>query len=208
MDIHKNPKVVNPKVVIILHAPDWTKTAYKALNRICELARQNAEICAIIAGGLHHYSHYISDDPRRSPPMHVIVSGGGGAFAHPTHDQRNEIEIEAPVVTRERLNVGNELPPRGAAERAIHSAPRPSILPGPSAGSSPSKNLWLPFHNRGFAALVGFVYFFYAWVFHTSAPPMVASGSADAAAVARAAEARPRLLHHAAWGCGSASWSM
>jgi Calcineurin-like phosphoesterase len=189
MDIHKNPKVV-----IILHAPDWTKTAYKALNRICELARQNAEICAIIAGDLHHYSHYISDDPRRSPPMHVIVSGGGGAFAHPTHDQRNKIEIEAPVVTRELLNVGHEL--LLEAPQKNYSFRAKTFYPSrPLSRLIALKNLWLPFHNRGFAALVGFVYFFYAWVFHTSAPPMVASGSvapaADAAAVARAAEANP-----------------
>ena len=115
----------------------------QGLDKICELARQNAEICAIIAGDLHHYSHYISDDPRRSPPMHVIVSGGGGAFAHPTHDQRNKIEIEAPVVTRELLNVGHELL-LDARRRTIHSAPRPSTLPGRSAGSSPSRTSGFP----------------------------------------------------------------
>jgi len=30
--------------------------------------------------------------------------------------------------------------------------------------------LWLPFHNKRFALLVGFIYFFYAWVFGTSVP--------------------------------------
>ena len=126
--------------------------------------------------------------------MHVIVSGGGGAFAHPTHDQRNKIEIEAPVVTRELLNVGHEL--LLEAPQKNYSFRAKTFYPSrPLSRLIALKNLWLPFHNRGFAALVGFVYFFYAWVFHTSAPPTLAAGSvvppADAAAVARAAEANP-----------------
>ena len=32
------------------------------------------------------------------------------------------------------------------------------------------KSLWLPFHNRRFAVLLGFVYLFYAWIFRTSVP--------------------------------------
>jgi hypothetical protein len=51
-----NTKEENPKIVIILHAPDWAKPAYRGLTMICEAARKKGEICAILAGDLHHYA--------------------------------------------------------------------------------------------------------------------------------------------------------
>ena len=94
---------LNPKVIVILHAPEWTKPSYKALTRICELVRQRGEVCAIFAGDLHHYSRYQSVEPAaakknnslpRDQSLHLITSGGGGAFAHPTHDRNNTLEID------------------------------------------------------------------------------------------------------------------
>src|SRR5262245_19418052 len=101
-----------PKIIIILHAPDWSKDAYRALIRICELARRKGEICAILAGDLHHYARYESFKPDgkpapvRHPPLNLMVSGGGGAFAHPTHDQRKEFEVDSRVAGRGLLDKG------------------------------------------------------------------------------------------------------
>ena len=80
------------KVIIVLHAPDWQKRECKALSMICQMARTKGEVCAILAGDLHHYSSYTSEKSRK-PEMRLITSGGGGAFAHPTHDQKGRIEV-------------------------------------------------------------------------------------------------------------------
>ena len=199
----------NPKILIILHAPDWTKPSYKALTRICELAREKGEVCAIIAGDLHHYSRYQSLDDKaaaksktlfRDQPMHLITSGGGGAFAHPTHDRKKSLDIEPAVVTR-RL--------RGAAGSQKYEQKEAGSYRFRAQKFYPSrtwsrvialKNLWLPFHNWRFALLLGFVYLLYAWVFSGSAPQNApAAGAAgmkvaDAAAVATAARNSPAFF--------------
>jgi hypothetical protein len=65
------------------------------------------------------------------------------------------------------------------------------------------KNLWLPLHNRRFAALMGLIYLFYAWVFATSVPAQFQTAPADsildlhmagAAAVAATARASPAFF--------------
>jgi len=202
---------LNPKIVILLHAPDWTKPEYMALTAICELARQKGEICAILAGDLHHYSHYVSFGPDeasksntqlRPAPLHLITSGGGGAFAHPTHDRDTVIEVSSAVVDRRRLeesgttkiltNEGERFGFR--ATRFYPSKARSRLLA--------LRNLWLPLHNRRFAALMGVIYFVYAWVFHASQGREVPTASsswtdlniADAAAVATAARTNPAFF--------------
>ena len=174
------------KVVIILHAPDWFKHEYKALGMISQLARKNGEVCAVLAGDLHHYSRYESDAPE--PKLHLITSGGGGAFAHPTHDQKSEIHVR-----EEALDVGS----------AAHHVPKPRTrsflgLRAPeglvrfSAGRKqfyPTKNrsrllallnVFLPFHNRRFALFMGVVYMIFAWVFQIAvADPTVAIRNAQ-----------------------------
>jgi hypothetical protein len=196
----------NPKIIIILHAPEWTKPHYSALTRICELARQKGEVCAIIAGDLHHYSRYESikvgaaqksRSLPRDQPMHLITSGGGGAFAHPTHDRTNTLDVE-PAVAARRI--------RGATRQALKVEKKEEgkyrfqyTKFYPSRGLSRGlalKNLWLPLHNRRFALLLGFVYLLYAWVFHTSAArDTAAAGTVGSAAdVARAAQGNPAFF--------------
>jgi hypothetical protein len=166
------------KVVIILHAPDWLKPHYDALARICRIARQVGEVCAIIAGDLHHYSRYESQS--RNPPLHLITSGGGGAFAHATHDRKNSIDVDLKVA-----GTG----PVAHAHHAETSASAPK--PAPTSEEFRAnrhfyptkirsrllslKNLWLPFHNKRFALFLGVIYMVYAWVFQISvADPTVA----------------------------------
>jgi hypothetical protein len=200
----------HPKIIIILHAPDWTKPAYRALERVCEEARQTGEICAIMAGDLHHYSRYQSvgpqapggKEPSRDPPLNLIVSGGGGAFAHSTHDLKTHLDVHATVAGRTLLD-------KGGITQEIEANPEPDYgFEGQKFYPSRSrtrllalKNLWLPLHNRRFAVLMGMIYFFYAWVLGTSLPVSFQMAPADgglhiasAAAVAATAKANPAFF--------------
>jgi hypothetical protein len=202
-------KEENPKIVIILHAPDWAKPAYRGLTRICEAARKKGEICAILAGDLHHYARYESfkpdGAPARHPPLNLIVAGGGGAFAHPTHDQKKQFEVDSTVAGRGLIDKGEEFEANFVTKKepnyhfkAVKFYPsriRSRILA--------LKNLWLPFHNKRFAVLVGCIYFFYAWVFGTSVPEEFAPPPsesifdlhiANTAAVAATARSNPTFF--------------
>ncbi|MDX2204074.1 MAG: hypothetical protein NW223_15085 [Hyphomicrobiaceae bacterium] len=207
---HSITRAQNAKIVLILHAPDWTKPTYKALMKICEVARQCGEICAIIAGDLHHYSRYEALGETeaakakcefRAAPLQLIVSGGGGAFAHPTHDQKPTLDIDPMVAGRSCLDAGSFKLAESSEGKYRFRARKfyPSQM---TSRLLAFKNLLLPFHNVRFAVLVGLIYFIYAWVFHGAAPPDHLPAStgltdlnvADAAAVARAARASPAFF--------------
>jgi len=170
------------KIIIVLHAPDWFKHEYKALTMICQLARQKSEVCAILAGDLHHYSHYESEV--REPPLHLITSGGGGAFAHPTHDQKNSIYVsekvagasptgrDAVVTLQEDAKKGSKIRFTAGRKQFYPTKFRSRLLA--------LENLVLPLHNWRFAAFIGLVYMIYAWVFQIAiADPTVALKNAQ-----------------------------
>lgn len=197
----------NPKIVIILHAPDWTKRGYRALMRICDEARQKGEVCAILAGDLHHYSRYRSfqnkkGSPAREPPLDLIVSGGGGAFAHPTHDQPDHLEVDSTVAGRASLDTGS-LAVKVEQEPNYHFRAM-SFYPSKWRSRALAlKNLWLPLHNKRFALLMGFIYLFFAWIFNTSVPAEFAPKPSDsifdlhvsdAAALAATARSNPTFF--------------
>jgi hypothetical protein len=83
------------KVVICMAEPAWLEAERKIdvhgnLAVISTIARKRgAEICAVIAGDWHHYSHYTSQEI----DTHFIVAGGGGAFMHATHDLRTDVDV-------------------------------------------------------------------------------------------------------------------
>jgi hypothetical protein len=61
--------------------------------KITSIARsRGANIVAVIAGDWHHYSRYYAHEL----DVHFITSGGGGAFLHPTHVLRNNIQVRWP----------------------------------------------------------------------------------------------------------------
>lgn len=78
------------KVVICLAEPSWHHDNYDNLHEISMLARKNgAKLCAVLAGDWHHYSRYTNDDLG----VQFITSGGGGAFAHATHQLKNQLDL-------------------------------------------------------------------------------------------------------------------
>jgi hypothetical protein len=177
------------KVVIILHAPDWLKPHYEALTRICRIARQHGEVCAIIAGDLHHYSRYESQS--RNPALHLITSGGGGAFTHATHDRKNRLNVDAkvagtgPIAETHHAKANASTP--GSTRTSEEFRANRHFYPTKTRSRLLSfKNLWLPFHNCRFALFMGVVYMIYAWVFQISvADPTVALKNARYVSIER-----------------------
>jgi hypothetical protein len=87
------------RVILCVPEPYWVKTikyqnheeAFEKLKEKEEsveklekiLAGKEVETQVYIAGDLHHYRRFESEDGRR---IQKITAGGGGAFLHPTHD--------------------------------------------------------------------------------------------------------------------------
>ena len=177
------------KIVIMLHAPDWLKEQYRGLTAICDLARQEGELCAVLAGDLHFYARWqeMKPEPGKSP-LQLIVSGGGGAFAHPTYDQKEKIFVE-PAVAGDGTRGGGYGPgsrPSPLLSMRRSGTKRANFAAGPFYPSKATsrlhelRNLWLPFHNRRFALLVGLVYLLFGWVFQIAvADPTIAIKSAQ-----------------------------
>ncbi len=185
-------KQVKPgaKIIIVLHAPDWFKHNYKALTMICQLAREKGEICALLAGDLHHYSRY--ESVGRDPKLQLITSGGGGAFAHPTHDQKASIRVRQEVAGEDLVRASGPKEAPGKKDMVLGLltpaiAARDDGRIGFTASGNqfyPTKtlsrwlalqNVFLPLHNMRFALFLGLVYMIFAWVFQISvADPTVA----------------------------------
>lgn len=94
------------KVILCAPAPTWLKAETnahnskqreifnRALNYVAEniLSRgcPNARVCAVLSGDLHHYSRYSA----AAAGTQFITAGGGGAFLHPTHHLKDEINAD------------------------------------------------------------------------------------------------------------------
>jgi hypothetical protein len=84
------------RVIVCVPEPFWVKTIkYEGLTdkfekkeasieKLEKLFEENGiEVKLYLAGDLHHYRRFESNDGRRNQK---ITAGGGGAFLHPTHD--------------------------------------------------------------------------------------------------------------------------
>lgn len=83
------------KVILASASPGWlyeepearaANLNIRALADIIEGA--GAKVCTVISGDTHHYSRYLA----RDVGLNLITAGGGGAFLHPTHHLRNDID--------------------------------------------------------------------------------------------------------------------
>ena len=186
-------KQVQPgdKIIIVLHAPDWFKRRYKALTMICQLAREKGEVCALLAGDLHHYSRYESDGSRtQAAPHHVRrrrrlcppdARSEGDEFACARGGRKDPVQGRA---TRRDLARRTALP--GAPVGRARSRDTDGLIGFSASGNQfyPTKrlsrmlalkNIFLPLHNLRFALFLGVVYMVYAWVFQIAvADPTVA----------------------------------
>lgn len=97
------------KIILCLAEPSWTHENYDNLFEIVTIAQsKGAKVCAVLAGDLHHFSHYIAtraldaphsggDPPSPLLQTHFITCGGGGAFAHATHGLKSSVELKWPA---------------------------------------------------------------------------------------------------------------
>jgi len=93
------------KLILATPVPTWTELerdphAYHNLAFIERtlLRPHGIHLKLTVAGDLHHYTRYTRqgltrDGEAASIPSHKITSGGGGAFLHPTHDLRRDVDI-------------------------------------------------------------------------------------------------------------------
>lgn len=99
------------KLILATPVPTWTELERdpRAYHNLAFIERTllrpyGIDLKLTLAGDLHHYTRYTYQGPgsgsgsagdgeRRASPSHKITSGGGGAFLHPTHDLRPDVEI-------------------------------------------------------------------------------------------------------------------
>ena len=86
-------------LIICLAQPSWMIADLQGLDeeenffKITSIARaRGANIVAVIAGDWHHYNRYYAHEL----DVHFITSGGGGAFLHPTHVLKNNVQVRWP----------------------------------------------------------------------------------------------------------------
>lgn len=119
-----------------LAPPSWRNLAYFERRMVRE---RGAQLAATLTGDLHHYSRY-APAPGEDGPVR-ITSGGGGAYLSATHPLPETIDL---------------VPARGAEAMQYERA---EIYP--DAGTS-KRLSWgaftIPWHNPGFALLLGGVY--------------------------------------------------
>jgi Calcineurin-like phosphoesterase len=119
-----------------LAPPSWRNLAYFERKMIRE---RGADLVATLTGDLHHYSRYAPVSEGGDPVR--ITAGGGGAYMSPTHPLPDSIRL---------------VPARGA-EGVDYE--RTKIYPDAKTSKRLSWGAFLiPWHNPGFALLLGAVY--------------------------------------------------
>ncbi|MDH3742214.1 MAG: metallophosphoesterase, partial [Hyphomicrobiales bacterium] len=140
------------KIILCAAKPSWVLEqtsdpgATRNLTDIAEIFEENgAELKLVLAGDLHHYSHYVPDDAG----PHLVTAGGGGAFAHPTHKLPEKVEVSWRDGRREDYTGGEPCPDQ-TVSRALSY-----------------KNLLFPFLNGGFSLMIGGIYAVLVWFLET-----------------------------------------
>ena len=115
------------KVILCVPEPYWVKTIKyhefdeaakkfenkeKSIEKLECLLREKfpdnpIEIKVYLAGDLHHYRRFESEDGRR---IQKITAGGGGAFLHPTHDYDFEKAFAGKKLSADDYTVEKQYP--------------------------------------------------------------------------------------------------
>ncbi|MGH9112266.1 MAG: metallophosphoesterase family protein [Acidimicrobiales bacterium] len=140
------------KLILATPVPSWTELerdpqAHRNLAFIERtlLRPRGVDLRLTLAGDLHHYTRYTRCGPAApggASPAHKITSGGGGAFLHPTHDLRREVEI---VVD-----------PDDPDDRATYRM-EAAYPDRPTSRRLSLQALWLPFRNLSFMVVPALV---------------------------------------------------
>jgi hypothetical protein len=147
------------KIILCGAEPGWlyghtNRRSLQIVSYAAEIARDaghNLTIPIILSGDTHHYSRYAAEDGKQ-----FITSGGGGAFLHPTHQLKDDIEIRWLAERDKKLSLMTD-PQTG--KRVDTPACYPtreksrSLLWG---------NLTFPVTNWDFTVLMGVIYWLFA----------------------------------------------
>ncbi len=91
-------------IIIITHAPGWINKRIDGIHEMTMLARsRGARVPLVLAGDLHHYSRYYSEEAG----VNMITSGGGGAFAHATHQLKKRMKVNWATKTDQSKRVAS-----------------------------------------------------------------------------------------------------
>ncbi len=162
-DIAKKFLNSNSKVILCTAEPSWVyrsfdpeNTAYERfqffIDRVLfgkgekeyEEKNKNIEISAILTGDLHHYARY-EELNKENKLCHLITAGGGGAFLHPTHTLKENIEsVEG------------------------HKGKLEKVFPSKESSIGLSfLNLLFPFYSQTMLFFFGIFHVFTAWILQT-----------------------------------------
>lgn len=107
---------------------------------------KDLHISAILSGDLHHYSRYEAENTESGKVTHLITAGGGGAFMHPTHMLKDNIELKNGV----SASLVGVFPEKSSSKKLIW------------------KNLAFPFYNWGMCLFLGAFHLLTTWFIQSS----------------------------------------
>ena len=137
------------QVILCTAEPAWVyhslrkeDTSYDRLRFFSDkfIRGKDFRLAAVLTGDLHHYARYAPQDDEAEGQL--ITAGGGGAFLHPTHNLKDELE---------GLD-GN------------HSQLKSSFPSKKTSRNIALRNLLFPFINRSFALFLGIFHLLIAWL--------------------------------------------
>ncbi|WP_339925106.1 metallophosphoesterase [uncultured Cyclobacterium sp.] len=153
----------NSKLILCTSEPSWVYKSFDLENgsfdrlqffidkvllgrgdKAYEEKNKNINIEVILTGDLHHYARYetVKDDAK---PCQLITAGGGGAFMHPTHTLKNEIN----AIHNRKAKLEKTFPPKSSSVKL-------SLL-----------NLAFPFFSRTMLLFFGIYNVFTSYILQT-----------------------------------------
>jgi len=102
---------------------------------------KNLHISAILTGDLHHYSRYETSEHDAGQKTQLITAGGGGAFMHPTHMLKDNIEL----AQGSSATLKNEFPAKKQSRKLSW------------------RNLLFPFYNWSMCIFLGTFHLLTSW---------------------------------------------
>ncbi len=145
------------KVILCTAEPSWTNGSLSEnfeaddrirffMDRVLRVKHKSLSITAVLTGDLHHYSRYETTLNKGDKNTHLITAGGGGAFMHPTHILKENIQF----------NHGTEAKLKAA-------------FPSKSESKGLSwRNLAFPYFNWSMGLFLGIFHLFTAWILQSN----------------------------------------
>ena len=167
--------IAGDKVILVTAKPAWVvkgfdrkEKSYDILEFFIRRYITDDSICcmgktfklvALLSGDLHHYSRYISDDPKS--PVQFITAGGGGAALHLTHNLPKGVKL-----TKEKSKDSNGQAKDGFGVSGIEQK---QIYPSQKISKRlVASNLLFFWKNKFFGYIFGVFYCLVYWLLQSN----------------------------------------